>query len=44
MLIDAMYIIDYGEVKIDFSKSPPYDYKNYTGAIWKITRGVAKGK
>jgi glucose/arabinose dehydrogenase len=40
----AMYIIDYGEVQIDFSQAPPYDYQNNTGVIWKITRGVAKGR
>ncbi len=41
---DAMYVVDYGEVKIDFSMSPPYNYQRNTGVIWKITRGEKKGK
>ncbi|WP_373494997.1 sorbosone dehydrogenase family protein [Aquiflexum sp.] len=35
----AMYVVDYGEVQIDFSKAPPYDYQRNTGMVWKITRG-----
>jgi len=33
----AMYIVDYGVVNIDMSKTPPYDSKAGTGAIWKVT-------
>jgi glucose/arabinose dehydrogenase len=33
----AMYIVDYGVVKIDKSRKPPYDYKAGTGVIWKVT-------
>lgn len=40
----AMYVVDYGEVEIDFSNAPPYAYQRNTGVIWKITRGQAKGK
>lgn len=35
---DAMYIVDYGVVKIDKSKTPPYVYQPGTGAIWKVTK------
>ncbi len=34
----AMYIIDYGVVKIDMSMAPPYDPKQNTGIIWKISK------
>lgn len=34
----AMYIVDYGVVKIDMSKKPPYDAKTGTGTIWKVTK------
>ncbi len=34
----AMYIVDYGVVKIDMSKKPPYDYIPGTGTIWKVTQ------
>lgn len=34
----AMYIVDYGEVKIDFTIAPPYNYQTNTGAVWKITK------
>lgn len=34
----AMYIIDYGVVTIDFSMSPPYNYHENTGTIWKVTK------
>ncbi|MGI8638139.1 MAG: hypothetical protein ACR2KZ_22320 [Segetibacter sp.] len=34
----AMYIVDYGVVKIDMSKTPPFDAQTGTGAIWKVTR------
>lgn len=34
----AMYIIDFGVVKIDMSKKPPYVFKENTGAIWKVIR------
>ena len=40
----AMYIVDYGVVKIDMSKAPPYDYQENTGVIWKISKGEMKGK
>lgn len=33
----AMYIVDYGEVKINLSMTPPYDYQKNTGAVWKVT-------
>ena len=35
---DAIYIVDYGVVKIDMSKSPPYAYEPGTGAIWKVSK------
>jgi glucose/arabinose dehydrogenase len=34
----AMYIVDYGVVEIDMSKAPPYDPKEKTGTVWKITK------
>ncbi|MBZ9731615.1 hypothetical protein LB467_18160 [Salegentibacter sp. JZCK2] len=34
----AMYIVDYGVVTIDLSKSPPVVYDENSGAIWKITK------
>ncbi|MCJ8166491.1 PQQ-dependent sugar dehydrogenase [Pontibacter sp. E15-1] len=34
----AMYIVDYGVVKIDMSRRPPYAYQPGTGVIWKVTR------
>ena len=34
----AMYIVDYGVVKIDMQLQPPYQYEMNTGAIWKVTR------
>ena len=34
----AMYIVDYGVVKIDMELRPPYQYEMNTGAIWKVTR------
>ncbi len=34
----AMYVVDYGVVKIDMSKTPPFDAKAGSGAIWKVTR------
>ena len=35
----AMYIVDYGVVEIDMSKSgPPYVYKKGTGIIWKVSK------
>ena len=40
----AMYIVDYGVVTVDLSKTPPYAYKESSGAIWKITRGEKKGQ
>lgn len=40
----AMYISDYGVVKIDFSSAPPYRYVPNTGAIWRVTRRGAFGK
>lgn len=38
----AMYIVDYGVVKIDMSKKPPYDAKAGTGTIWKVTKVTKK--
>lgn len=34
----AMYIVDYGVVKIDMSRKPPYAYQPGTGVIWKVTK------
>ncbi len=34
----AMYIVDYGVVKIDMSKTTPFDSKAGTGTIWKVTK------
>ena len=34
----AMYIVDYGVVKIDMSKKPPYAYQPGTGVLWKVTK------
>ncbi|MEX2594691.1 MAG: hypothetical protein WD426_18115 [Anditalea sp.] len=34
----AMYIVDYGVVTIDMSQAPPYDPKENTGVIWKISK------
>lgn len=36
---DALYIVDYGIVRIDTTLGPPpYDYVEGTGAIWKVQR------
>lgn len=34
----ALYIVDYGVVKVDMKKTPPYAYQPGTGAIWKISK------
>ncbi|HEV7349730.1 hypothetical protein [Telluribacter sp.] len=34
----ALYIVDYGVVKIDMSKRPPYVYQPGTGVIWKVSK------
>jgi glucose/arabinose dehydrogenase len=34
----AMYIVDYGVVEIDMSQAPPYDPKEETGIVWKISK------
>jgi glucose/arabinose dehydrogenase len=41
---DAMYIVDYGQVEIDMSQTPPYVYNEKSGIIWRVTRGETKGK
>ncbi|WP_420454829.1 spondin domain-containing protein [Rubrivirga sp.] len=33
----AMYIVDYGEVMIDYTEAPPYQYQTDTGSIWRVT-------
>ncbi|MHA6247565.1 PQQ-dependent sugar dehydrogenase [Pontibacter sp. CAU 1760] len=35
---DALYIVDYGIVKINMNRRPPYAYEPGTGAIWKVTK------
>jgi glucose/arabinose dehydrogenase len=35
---NALYIVDYGVVKIDMKKKPPYVYAPGTGSIWKVTK------
>lgn len=34
----AIYIVDYGVVEIDMSQAPPYDPKEETGTVWKISK------
>ncbi len=34
----ALYVVDYGVVTIDYTKAPPYAYRENTGGIWKITK------
>jgi glucose/arabinose dehydrogenase len=34
----ALYIVDYGVVKIDMNKRPPYAYQPGSGVIWKVTK------
>ena len=33
----AMYVVDYGEVSIDYTMAPPYQYETDTGSIWRVT-------
>ena len=33
----AMYVVDYGQVNIDYTMAPPYAYETDTGVIWKVT-------
>ena len=37
----AMYVVDYGEVMIDFTQAPPYQYQTNTGALWRVTATAA---